>query len=105
MAAYSVKHVFTYTLIFGESKMLSDACRFEELEAPLVGVKPAERGPPVGRVSTEEKTMALTHTYVHHSIFTLASQQIIDGMRHDGVFPGSCFTLIHAKPHGLEDDI
>ena len=45
----------TYTLIFGESKMLSDACRFEELEVPFGGVKPADRGPPAGRVSTEER--------------------------------------------------
>ena len=49
-------YYYTYTLIFGESKILSaDACRFEELEVPLEGVKPAERGPPAGMVSTGEK--------------------------------------------------
>lgn len=47
--------VNTYTLIFGESKILSDACRFEELEVPFGGVKPADRGPPAGRVSTEKR--------------------------------------------------
>ena len=52
-----MQHIInTYTLIFGESKMLSDACRFEELEVPFGGVKPADRGPPAGRVSTEERT-------------------------------------------------
>ena len=44
--------IYTYTLIFGESNRLSDACRFVELEAPLGGVKPAERGPPAGMGST-----------------------------------------------------
>lgn len=64
--------MIAYTLIFGESKILSDTCRFEELEAPLGGVKPADRGPPGGRVFTEEKTTTLihTHTYIHHNIYT-----------------------------------
>ena len=55
-----MQHIInTYTLIFGESKMLSDACRFEELEVPFGGVKPADRGPPAGRVSTGERTTRL----------------------------------------------
>ena len=84
-----------YTLIFGESKMLSDACSFEELEVPFGDLKPADRGPPAGRVSTEERTTKLI-LQLHKSIYKHQQYILINIHTQMYVHMYACvYTLIH----------